>query len=137
MKNEIIPYHLIHKLLPGVTNRQEVLRRLGKPEVISFGEDYKVTYRYRTEGIEVVLRIGEQSELSIVKAVVLVYPFQDSCVKCLDIGMSFTDACSICDSHYEFELDTETSRIYSLGDPKLNIQIWKAQEILEKIEFFQ
>jgi len=136
MKNEIIPYNLIRKLLPGVANRKDVLDRLGKPQVVSFGNNYKVIYQYPTEGIEVVLKIGEHATLSIIKVIVLVYPFQQSCTKCLDIGMSFTNAKSICDAHYELELDTDNSRMYSLGDPKLNLQIWKKRDVLEKIEFF-
>jgi hypothetical protein len=137
MKNEIIPYDLINKLLPGVANRQHVVDRLGKPEVVSFGNDYKVVYKYPTEGIEVIIKLGRKTTLSIVKALVIVYPFKESDKKTLDVGMPFSQAKSICDTQYELEIDTDNSRIYSLGDPKLNLQIWKKEDVLEKIEFFQ
>jgi hypothetical protein len=137
MKNEIIPYDLINKLLPGVANRQHVIDRLGKPEVVSLGQDYRVIYKYPTEGIEVVIRLGRKTTLSIVKALLIVYPFKESCKKILNVGMPFSQAKMICDTHYELEIDTGNSRIYSLGDPKLNLQIWKKKGLLEKIEFFQ
>jgi hypothetical protein len=137
MKNEIIPYNLIYKLFPGVANRQDVVDNLGKPQVVSFGEDYKVIYKYPTEGIEVIIRLGRKTTLSIVKALLIVYPFKESDKKILDVGMSFSRAKSICDAHYELEIDTGNSRIYSLGDPKLNLQIWKRGDFLEKIEFFR
>ena len=42
MKSEIIPYNLIRKLAPGVANRQTVMNHLGKPKVVSYGNDFKV-----------------------------------------------------------------------------------------------
>ena len=136
MRNEIIPYDLILKLFPGVAHRLDVIEHLGIPKVVSFGQDYKVIYEYPTEGIEVSIRIGENATLSIVKAVVLKQPFKDTNRKSLEIGMAFPKAVAICNAAYEFELDTGNSRMYSLGDPKLNLQIWNENGRLGKIEFF-
>lgn len=137
MKSEIIPYNLIRKLAPGVANRQTVMNHLGKPKVVSYGNDFKVIYKYPSEGVEVVIRIGEKATCSIVKTIVISSPLKNSTSESLDVGMSFNKAKSICNAHYELELDTDNSRIYSLGDPKLNLQIWKKQGKLERIEFFQ
>jgi hypothetical protein len=137
MKSEIIPYNLIQKLAPGVANRQSVLNHLGKPKVVAFGNDFKVIYKYPNEGVEVVIRVGEKVTCSIVRTIVFSSPLKNQSTKYLDVGMSFSEAESICNSHYELEIDTEDSRIYSLGDPKLNIQIWEKKGLLEKIEFFQ
>lgn len=137
MKSEIIPYHLIRKLAPGVANRQNVLNQLGKPKVVAFGNDFKVIYKYPNEGVEVVIRVGEKVTYSIVRTIVLSSPLQNRSYEYLDVGMPYHKAKSICDAHYELELDTQDSRIYSLGEPKLNLQIWKKRGKLERIEFFQ
>jgi len=112
--------------------------RLGKPKVPSFGKDFKVIYKYPfNEGVEVVIRVGEKATCAIVKTIVISSPLKNPISESLDVGMLFNKAKSICNDHYELELDTDNSRIYSLGDPKLNLQIWKKQGKLERIEFFQ
>lgn len=137
MKSEIIPYNLIQKLAPGVANRQNIMNHLGKPQVVSFGNDFKVIYKYPNEGVEVTIRIGEKASCSIVQTIVISSPLKNPTAESLDVGMSLNQAKSICNAHYELEIDTDDSRIYSLGDPKLNLQIWQKQGLLEKIEFFQ
>jgi hypothetical protein len=137
MNNDIIPYNLIQKLTPGVAIKHNIMGRLGKPQVIPFGKDYKVIYKYPNEGIEVIIRIGEKATCSIIRTIVLSSILKNPISKSLDLGMSFQEAKAICNNCYELELDTENSRIYSLGYPKLNLQIWKKEGKLERIEFFQ
>lgn len=137
MKSEIIPYNLLRKVAPGVANRQTVVDYLGKPKVVSFGKDFKVIYKYPNESVEVVIRIGEKAACSIVQTIVISSPSENPTPERLEVGMPFNKAKSICNSHYDLEIDTGDSLIYSLGNPKLNLQIWQKQGLLEKIEFFQ
>ena len=76
MKSEIIPYNLIQKLAPGVANRQNIMNHLGKPRVVSFGNDFKVIYKYPNEGVEVIIRIGEKASCSIVQTIVISSPLK-------------------------------------------------------------